>query len=301
MNADARKYRFPPELVMPGDIADKAFAPPEPGKTHVFFANTSDKHLVASIVSFIPGIKIASTAHLSPESEKHEWQSLLGESEKCVALITPESMADVIIQQQIHAALDSSKDVVLIHDLRQANEFGDILNACPKSLQDKGLFDHLAVALYGGDYQHISLQLLWQRLSLDESKGEKRKNSNFLSRNSVVMPMPTPAFPQKSFLGESFKQKIEKEDEARTEEPTMAKDEDKKDNEVNADSKPRPAGREERLGSIDRLIDETNMAQQPSSDTNALQGSGLNDGVVVDTQPAVSPQSGAPTPVLSAA
>jgi hypothetical protein len=165
MNADSRKYQSPPELRMPEGIGDMAFAQPEPGRTHIFFMNTEDKFLIATIASFIPGINIVSTEFLSKESKKDEWQNMLDSADKCVALITPETMADVVLQQQIETALDRSKDVVLIHDLRQANAFSDILSACPKSLQDKGIFDQLAIALYGGDYEHISLKLLWQRLS----------------------------------------------------------------------------------------------------------------------------------------
>jgi hypothetical protein len=204
MNADSRKYPSPPELMMPGSIADKAFKQLEPDRTHVFFANTSDKLFISSIMAFIPGINITSTTYLPADSPKDTWQSMLEGADKLVALLTPESMADVVLQQQIHAALDLSKDVILIHDQREANEFSEVLNVCPKELQDKGVFDHLAVALYGGDYQHISLQLLWQRLSLENSGG--RKNSNLLSRNSVVVPLQ-PAFPQKSFLGPGSPQK----------------------------------------------------------------------------------------------
>jgi hypothetical protein len=199
MNADTRKYRNPPELLMPGDVADKAFAQPVPGRTHAFFANTKDKLFVASIVSFIPGINIVSTTHLSPESKNAEWQGLLESADRCMALITPQTMADVVMQHQIEAALDSSKDVVLIHDLRQPNEFSDILAACPQSLRDKGVFDHLAVALYGGDYKHTSLKLLWQRLSSEEGDNERR-GSNFFARNSMVMPLPQPLSEQ-SFKG----------------------------------------------------------------------------------------------------
>jgi hypothetical protein len=203
--------------MMPGDIADQAFKQQEPGRTHAFFANTNDKLFVSAIVTFIPGalllqfishhplsysppisplgINITSTTFLSPDSEKHEWQGSLEAADKLVALITPDSMTDVVLQQQIHSALDLSKDVVLIHDLREANEFSDILNVCPKELQDKGIFDHLAVALYGGDYQHISLQLLWQRLSADrKTLLHGRKDSNMIARNSE-MPHT-----QKSFI-----------------------------------------------------------------------------------------------------
>jgi hypothetical protein len=268
MNADSRKYQSPPELRMPEGIGDMAFAQPEPGRTHAFFINTEDKFLIATIVSFIPGINIVSTEFLSPESKTDEWQNLLDSADKCVALITPETMADVVLQQQIETALDRSKDVVLIHDLRQANEFSDILSACPKSLQDKGVFDHLAIALYGGDYEHVSLKLLWQRLSSTEEDGNGgvRKNSNMFSRNSVVMPFPQPAFPQKSFLGNPLSGELtdsteakanpKKEDEARLEEVTSA------DKSGGAESNPEsanPGGREQRLNSVDTLLLEADM------------------------------------------
>jgi hypothetical protein len=94
--------------------------------------------------------------------------------------------------------------------------------------------------------------------------GGGRKNSNFLSRNSVVVPLPQPAFPQKSLLGPAIPQKStnsvmplpqpvssqksfsgppplasstaepEKQDEARLEELTAA---DKKDVIAQEDSK----------------------------------------------------------------
>jgi hypothetical protein len=160
----------------------------------VGFASTRDKVGFALIAHFIPGINVVSTTHLSPESKNAELQGLLESADRCMALITPQTMADVVMQQQIEAALDSSKDVMLIHDLRQPNEFSDILAACPQSLRDKGVFDHLAVALYGGDYEHTRLNLLWQRLSSEEGDSERR-GSNFFARNSIVMPLPQPACP----------------------------------------------------------------------------------------------------------
>jgi len=172
--------------------------------------------------------------------------------------------------------LKVSKDVVLIHDLRQPNEFSDILAACPQSLKDKGVFDHLAVALYGGDYEHTSLKLLWQRISSeDDSNVAVRKNSNFLARNSVVMPYPQPAFPQKSLLGERLAPMDDtaadamphKEDEARLEELTAADQNEETASNPNPPGQPSTnvAGRENRLGSIDRLIVETEMQSVPPS------------------------------------
>jgi hypothetical protein len=185
MNADSRKYLHPPELIMPGDIVDKAFASPEPGRIHAFFANTKDRRLVASITTFIPGINIVSTTYLPPESDSREWQSSLEGADKCVVLVTPETMADGIMQQQVEAALDLSMDVVLIHDLRQPNNFTDILTACPKRLRDKGIFNQLAVALYSGEYQHTSLKLLWQRLSSRESGAAAAQKRERLLRESL--------------------------------------------------------------------------------------------------------------------
>jgi hypothetical protein len=190
MNADRRKYLHPPELIMPDDIVDKAFASPEPGRTHAFFANTKDKHLVASIASFIPGISIASTIYLPPKSNSLEWRSSLEGADKCVALVTPETMADVVMQQQIEAALDLSMDVVLIHDLRQPNNFTDILTACPKRLRDKGIFNQLAVALYNGEYQHTSLKLLWQRLTSTGSGAAAQKRERLLRESMAVESNP---------------------------------------------------------------------------------------------------------------
>jgi hypothetical protein len=171
--------------------------------------------------------------------------------------------------------------VVLIHDLRQANEFSEILKQCPKSLLDRGLFDHLAVALYGGDYQHVSLQLLWQRLSSDLSG--TRRNSNLLSRNVV---MPQPAFSQKSLLGTSLNSaensqsmsKVApaaadstKEDEARVEMPTATLENQvveienlEFDANLDTESAPPRPGRENRLGSIDRLMAETGVVDESS-------------------------------------
>jgi hypothetical protein len=290
--------------MMPGDIVDHAFKQQESGRTHVFFANTEDKLFISAVAGFIPGINIASTTFLSPESEEHEWQSSLECADKLVALVTPESMADIVMQQQIHAALGMSKDVVLIHDLRQANEFSDILKVCPKELQDKGIFDHLAVALYGGDYQHTSLQLLWQRLSADESadgrrkgaalhaptstNGTNRRNSNMLSRNSVDVEMSQPASPQKSFFGDSMKgsskNKVvpvpaptsktapaaepKKENEARLEELTAA--EENNDSNSNAKPKATPAGRKHSTG---RLIGETDMQPVPPNGVDSTTAS----------------------------
>ena len=155
MNADSRKYWLPPDLVLPGDIKDKAFTLPE--NTSVFFANTKDKLFVGALQKFIPGLVVESTAHLSPESKTTEWEALLENASACVALLTPGTIVDVVLQQQIATAMDLSKEVIVIHDLRQPNEFTDVVQACPTSLREKGVFDHLAVSLYGGDYQHTSM------------------------------------------------------------------------------------------------------------------------------------------------
>ena len=215
VNADRRKYRVPPELMMPDDIADKAFAPPEAGRVHVFFANTTDKLFIATVPKFIAGLKIVSAPYLAPEKigmaqqgllpplsssgqaagdsakdaneKKYEWQALVKSAGACVALLTPETMADTTLQQQLQMAMGMDKDVVLIHDLRRPNEFSNIIEACPKGLKDKGIFDQLAVPLYGGEFEHTSMKLLWQRLSEElggsgsygwgRRKGSRRKKS----------------------------------------------------------------------------------------------------------------------------
>ena len=68
MNSDSRKYRAPPELIMPDDVADAAFAPPIPGRTHVFFANTQDRLFISKLPSYISGLKVVSTEFLSAGS-----------------------------------------------------------------------------------------------------------------------------------------------------------------------------------------------------------------------------------------
>lgn len=185
-----RWARQSPALFVPNTVTEMKFGDPKPSVCdyHVF---CSDYDIFWDLQRYLVdengvAVKLQGAKDGTSQADKH---SMLSKSDMFLAVLSPQTMANVDLQHDLEFAIEHGKKIIVLHDGGlAASDFDDIINACPTGRKMSVVFQHLALEWHWErHFSDVSKQLLWHKIcTLSHNTDGEDAEEEILVTNSAI-------------------------------------------------------------------------------------------------------------------